>query len=61
MPATEAVPFYGEASLSQCITEALRSDMRKNIVLYAVALKDRQTLALPHQRTPDRLSQQVPG
>src|SRR4029077_11409888 len=52
MAAAEAMPFDSETGLAQCVAKALRSDIRQELVLRSMALKDRQPFAFLEQRGP---------
>ncbi len=57
MSAAEAMPLDVKTGLMQRIAKPLCSDMRKNVVLHAMALKNRQTFPFLHKWGPDFLGQ----
>ena len=52
VPAAETVPFDGKAGLAQCVAKSLRSDIRQELILRSMALKDRQPFSFLEQRNP---------
>ena len=52
MATTEAVPFNQKSSVNKSVSQPLRTNVRQELVLHPVALKDRKPFAFLEQRSP---------